>query len=118
MSYFREADKARREEYRQELEEIQGRVEKRPLLFERQSQLNAKRCAERKYEDILRTAGVDEQLVRSLVTKDGKIIDAESENELSDSDTDYYTTGSSSKDPRESRKDDDSENEEDIEYDS
>lgn len=92
-------------------------MEKRPLLFERQSQLSAKRGAERKYEDILRSAGVDEQLVRSLVTKDGKIVDAESEDdELSDSDTEYYTKGSLSKDPRESRQDDDSEVEDDIEY--
>ena len=61
---------------------MQERINKRPLLFEQQSQVTARRAAERKYADILRSAGVDEALVQNLVTKDGKIVDAESDDEL------------------------------------
>jgi len=109
FSFHREADKARKEEYLRELEEMQSRVDKRPLLFERQSQLNAKRSAERKYEDILRSAGVDEQLVRSLVTTNGKIIDAETdEEEAQDSDIDEFIgTAYSTKIPDKNDNDDD-----------
>jgi hypothetical protein len=56
---------------------MKSRVEQRPLLFERESQENAKRKAEKKYTRILREAGVNEHLVSKLVTKGGKIIDAE-----------------------------------------
>lgn len=80
--YHRESDRARREEYNQELKEMQDRVNKRPLLFEQQSQVTARRAAERKYADILRSAGVDEALVQNLVTRDGKIVDAESDDEF------------------------------------
>lgn len=61
---------------------MQERVNKRPLLFEQQSQVTARRAAERKYADILRSAGVDEALVQNLVTKEGGIVDAESDDEL------------------------------------
>lgn len=61
---------------------MQERVSKRPLLFEQQSQVTARRAAERKYADILRRAGVDEAIVENLVTKDGRIVDAESDDEL------------------------------------
>ncbi|KAJ7390828.1 hypothetical protein OS493_022387 [Desmophyllum pertusum] len=61
---------------------MQDRVNKRPLLFEQQSQVTARRAAERKYADILRSAGVDEALVQNLVTRDGKIVDAESDDEF------------------------------------
>ena len=81
MISFRESDRARREEYNRELQEMQERVNKRPLLFEQQSQVTARRAAERKYADILRSAGVDEALVQNLVTKDGGIVDAESDDE-------------------------------------
>ena len=80
--YFRESDRARREEYNRELKEMQQRISKRPLLFEQQSQVTARRAAERKYADILRSAGVDEGIVQNLVTKDGKIVDVESDDEL------------------------------------
>ena len=61
---------------------MQQRVNKRPLLFEQQSQFTARRAAERKYADILRSAGVDEALVQNLVTKEGGIVDAESDDDL------------------------------------
>ena len=56
---------------------MKSRVQQRPLLFERESQENAKRKAEKKYTQILREAGVNEHLVNKLVTKNGNIIDAD-----------------------------------------
>ena len=64
---------------------MQDRVNKRPLLFEQQTQITARRAAERKYADILRSAGVDEKLVQNLVTKDGKIVDGDSDDEFEES---------------------------------
>ena len=61
---------------------MQDRVNKRPLLFEQQSQATARRAAERKYADILRSAGVEEAVVRDLVTKEGGIVDADSDDEF------------------------------------
>ena len=75
----RESDRARQKEYQQYLRDLQARVEERPLLFEQESQVNARRKAERKYEEILREAGVDENIVKNLVTKEGNIIDAGSD---------------------------------------
>ncbi|RMX39851.1 hypothetical protein pdam_00013455 [Pocillopora damicornis] len=91
---FREGDRARREEYNQELKEMQDRVNKRPLLFEQQSQATARRAAERKYADILRSAGVEEALVRDLVTKDGKIVDVDSDDELEETGSQVNYSGS------------------------
>ena len=73
----RETERGRQEEYERELAEMKSRVEQRPLLFERESQENAKRKAEKKYTQILREAGVNEHLVNKLVTKGGNIIDAD-----------------------------------------
>ena len=91
---YREGDRARRVEYHQELKEIQERVNKRPLLFEQQSQATARRAAERKYADILRSAGVEEALVRDLVTKDGKIVDVDSDDDLEETGSQVYFGGS------------------------
>ena len=91
---YREGDRARREEYNRELKEMHDRVNKRPLLFEQQSQATARRAAERKYADILRSAGVEEALVRDLVTKDGKIVDVDSDDELEETGSQVNHSGS------------------------
>lgn len=91
---YREGDRARREEYNRELKEMHDRVNKRPLLFEQQSQATARRAAERKYADILRSAGVEEALVRDLVTKDGKIVDVDSDDELEETGSQVNYSGS------------------------
>lgn len=78
---FREADRGRKEDYERELAEMQRRIAQRPLLLEKESQANAKRKAERKYTQILRDAGVDENLVSKLITREGKIIDANEDSE-------------------------------------
>ncbi|XP_028398892.1 protein FAM161B-like [Dendronephthya gigantea] len=77
LKSFKESESVRQEEYENELAEMNRRVEQRPLLFERESQENARRKAEKKYKQILRDAGVDDHLVSRLVTKDGNIIDAD-----------------------------------------
>ncbi|XP_033120988.1 protein FAM161A-like [Anneissia japonica] len=59
----READRERKEEYEQELREMLSRVESRPLLFERESTINAKRKAERKYQQALLEAGIEEDFL-------------------------------------------------------
>ena len=92
--HCRESDRARREEYNRELQEMEKRVSKRPLLFEQQSQATARRAAERKYADILRSAGVDEAIVQNLVTKDGRIVDAESEDDLEETGSQADYSGS------------------------
>ena len=39
--YFRDAERARMEEYERELQEMKDRVQRRPLLFEQESQVVA-----------------------------------------------------------------------------
>ena len=75
---------ARKQAYKEYLKEIKTRVDQRPLLFEQESQTNAKRAAQRKYKQILKEAGVDDNILDSLVTDDGKIVDAESDDDTDD----------------------------------
>ncbi|XP_038072845.1 protein FAM161B-like [Patiria miniata] len=58
-----EAGRSRQAEYDQQLKEMMTRVESRPLLFERQSQVNAKKAAEKKYQQALKEAGLDEEFL-------------------------------------------------------
>lgn len=80
---YRESDRGRQEEYERELGEMKRRVEQRPLLFERESQENAKRKAQKKYTQILRDVGVDEHLINSLVNKNSDIINSECDSDIS-----------------------------------
>ena len=75
---------ARKQAYREYLKEIKARVDQRPLLFEQESQTNAKRTAQRKYEQLLKEAGVDDDILEKLLTDDGKIVDADSEDDDTD----------------------------------
>lgn len=77
LSFSRESDRDRQEEYERELVAMRRRVEQRPLLFEREAQQNAKRKAEKKYVQTLREAAVNEHLVNSLLTKHNEVVDAE-----------------------------------------
>nr|XP_020646292.1 protein FAM161A [Pogona vitticeps] len=60
---FRKHEKQRMKEYLQELEEMEERVEKRPLLLEQVTQKNARIAAEKHYTDILRGLGLCEEFV-------------------------------------------------------
>ena len=75
----RESEIARKQAYREYLKEMKARVEQRPLLFEQESQTNARRTAERRYKQLLKEAGVDQDILESIVTDDGNIIDGESD---------------------------------------
>ncbi|KAL3873134.1 hypothetical protein ACJMK2_036288 [Sinanodonta woodiana] len=61
---IREAERARIEEYEKELREMKERISKRPLLFEQESQTNAKKAAEKKFNATLRSVGLDEEFIR------------------------------------------------------
>ncbi|WAR19576.1 F161A-like protein [Mya arenaria] len=61
----REAERARMEQYEQELQEMKSRISRRPLLFEQTTQVNAKKKAEKKFNATLRSVGLDEDFVQS-----------------------------------------------------
>ncbi|XP_015278046.1 PREDICTED: protein FAM161A [Gekko japonicus] len=63
LKTFRRHEKQRMKEYLQELEEMEERVEKRPLLLERATQKNARMAAEKHYSDTLRELGLCEEFV-------------------------------------------------------
>ncbi|XP_043844854.1 protein FAM161B isoform X2 [Dromiciops gliroides] len=58
-------DQKRTKEYKRELEEMKRRVQNRPYLFEQVTQICARKEAERRYRDILRKVGLDEDFVRN-----------------------------------------------------
>lgn len=60
---IRECEKARMKEYRQELEERDEKLQKRPMLFERVAQRNARLAAEKHYSDTLKALGLSEEFV-------------------------------------------------------
>ncbi|XP_062971933.1 protein FAM161A [Elgaria multicarinata webbii] len=63
LKIYRKHEKQRMRDYLQELEEIEERVEKRPLLLEQATQKNARIAAEKHYSDILREMGLCEEFV-------------------------------------------------------
>ncbi|XP_027700415.1 protein FAM161B [Vombatus ursinus] len=58
-------DQKRTKEYKKELEEMKRRVQNRPYLFEQVTQIRARKEAERRYRDVLRKVGLDEDFVRN-----------------------------------------------------
>ncbi|XP_020841146.1 protein FAM161A isoform X2 [Phascolarctos cinereus] len=60
---IRKNEKERMKEYLEELEEIEKRLKKRPLLFERVAQKNARISAEKRYSDTLRGLGLCDEFV-------------------------------------------------------
>ena len=65
----RSADVQRREEYKQRLSDMKERLESRPLLFERASQVNACKSAEGKYTAALRRAGLKDEQIKELLSQ-------------------------------------------------
>jgi len=78
MKSFKEADESRKKEYRLYLKEVDTKLQERPLLFERASQTNAKLKAQRRYEEILRDAGIQDTLYDSMTqdafANDGDVV--------------------------------------------
>ncbi|XP_045167676.2 protein FAM161B-like [Mercenaria mercenaria] len=71
----READRARMEEYEREMQEMKNRINRRPLLFEQESQVNAKKKAEKKFNATLRSVGLDEEFVQSRGSRSASVHD-------------------------------------------
>lgn len=63
LKNFREADKARLLDYRQEMKNMTERVKNRPLLMEQQLQMCAARKVDRRFRECLRQRGIDEDLL-------------------------------------------------------
>ncbi|XP_007437000.1 protein FAM161A [Python bivittatus] len=63
LEAIRKHEKQRMKEYLQELEEMEERVEKRPLLLEQATQKNARLAAEKHYSDVLRELGLCEDFI-------------------------------------------------------
>lgn len=63
---FLESDRERKAEYRRELDEMEDRLDRRPFLFERESQVNARRAAQLKYARALKNAGLDDNMIDQL----------------------------------------------------
>lgn len=61
-------------EYRRELEEREEKFKKRPLLFERVSQKNARMAAEKHYFNKLKALGISDEFV-SKKGKNGKVLE-------------------------------------------
>ncbi|XP_060572223.1 protein FAM161B-like [Ruditapes philippinarum] len=72
---FREAERARMEEYEREMKEMKNRINRRPLLFEQESQVNAKKKAEKKFNATLRSVGLDEEFVQSRGSRSASVHD-------------------------------------------
>ncbi|XP_069118538.1 protein FAM161A-like [Argopecten irradians] len=74
---FKNDDRTRKEEYQKSLEEMQERVNKRPLLFQQESQVNAKASAEKKFAATLRNHGIDEDFVQSRSSRAGSVVNGD-----------------------------------------
>ncbi|KAM7156042.1 protein FAM161B isoform 1-T1 [Molossus nigricans] len=63
----RNNDRKRAKEYKKQLEEMKKRIQTRPYLFEQVTKDLARKEAERRYQDTLKQAGLDEDFVRNKV---------------------------------------------------
>ncbi|NWV19916.1 F161A protein, partial [Origma solitaria] len=63
LQALRNNEKQRRQEYLQELQEMEERVKQMPLLFERVTQKNARIAAEKHYSNRLRALGISPEFV-------------------------------------------------------
>ena len=62
-----EEEKLRMKNYKVELEEMMRRVENQPTLFQKQSQLSAKKSMEKKYNQVLQKQGIDSEEIESMI---------------------------------------------------
>nr|KAG5703479.1 hypothetical protein BaRGS_020113 [Batillaria attramentaria] len=65
LKQHKAAEKSRQEQYEKDKEEMWSRVQKRPLLFEQETQTSAGKAAEKKFQTTLKNAGVDEEYVQT-----------------------------------------------------
>lgn len=72
---YREADRERMEEYEKDLQEMRERIDHRPLLFEQESKVNAKKTAEKKFTAKLRSHGLDEDALQTRSSRTASVHD-------------------------------------------
>ncbi|CAC5422067.1 FAM161A [Mytilus coruscus] len=73
---YREAERERMEQYEKELQNMKDRIDQRPLLFEQESQVNAKKSAEKKFTAKLRSHGVDEEALQTRSSRTVSVHDS------------------------------------------
>ncbi|ELU12928.1 hypothetical protein CAPTEDRAFT_198730 [Capitella teleta] len=85
LKEYRESERARRQEYRNQLKEINNRVKSRPLLIEQAAEANAKRAADKRYKETLTRAGLDEEFIKRKGSRaDSNSLPADLEDEISE----------------------------------
>ncbi|XP_071596404.1 protein FAM161A isoform X2 [Heliangelus exortis] len=86
LKTFRNYEKQRMQEYLQELQEMEERVNQRPLLLERVTQKNARIAAEKHYSDRLRALGICPEFIskKGQTTKLLQCFNAEDFNNTTD----------------------------------
>ncbi|XP_062593301.1 protein FAM161A-like [Saccostrea cucullata] len=85
----REAERERIEQYEKELAEMKERVDRRPLLVEQQSQVNAKNAVNKKFTATLRSVGLDEDFVQTRSSHAGSVRDDTADDYDDDFDASY-----------------------------
>ncbi|XP_006881094.1 PREDICTED: protein FAM161A [Elephantulus edwardii] len=83
LKSLRKSNKERMKEYRQELEDREEKLKKRPLLFERVAQKNARMAAEKHYSNTLKALGICDEFVLKK-GRSGKILENLSKQERKD----------------------------------
>ncbi|XP_045150123.1 protein FAM161A isoform X2 [Echinops telfairi] len=101
------SEKERRREYRQELEAREEKLTKRPLLFEKVAQKNARMAAERHYSNTLKALGICDEFV-SKKGRRGNILEYFSQPEMEHFTEDEGSLHEEKRDERENGEDRDS----------
>ncbi|XP_008581767.1 PREDICTED: protein FAM161A isoform X2 [Galeopterus variegatus] len=81
VKYLRKSEKERMREYQRELEEREEKLKRRPLLFERVAQKNARLAAEKHYSNTLKALGISDEFV-SKKGQSGKVFEYFSNQEM------------------------------------
>ncbi|XP_064407815.1 protein FAM161A-like isoform X1 [Latimeria chalumnae] len=85
LEQYRRQERLREAEYAAELQEMQERVDNKPLLFERVMQNNARMAMERQFSRVLQELGLDELLIRRQASdRDDEKVLLEDEEDASD----------------------------------
>ncbi|XP_071164391.1 protein FAM161A-like [Mytilus edulis] len=73
---YREAERERMEQYEKELQNMKDRIDQRPLLFEQESQVNAKKTAEKKFTAKLQSHGLNEDALQTRSSRTVSVHDS------------------------------------------
>ncbi|XP_063429193.1 protein FAM161A-like [Mytilus trossulus] len=73
---YREAERERMEQYEKELQNMKDRIDQRPLLFEQETQVNAKKTAEKKFTAKLHSHGLNEDALQTRSSRTVSVHDS------------------------------------------